>query len=141
MNRQKGKKNSMKILISCEFKENEMNKSYDPEKYCNEVNCEYYNMRMELNCSYSSDNSKCIKESEPLSSHAVLGDGWRDVKKELPVTPFLAYWTDGRITVLEEGDSVTYAITGDPEKRVVGWIPLSELGKPALESPVTEPIC
>lgn len=67
-----------------------------------------------------------------VSSYAVLGEGWRDVRKELPVTPFLAYWTDGRITVLEEGDSVAYALTNDPEKRVIGWIPLSEIGKPAF---------
>jgi hypothetical protein len=66
------------------------------------------------------------------NSNAMLGEGWRDVRKELPVTPFLAYWTDGRITVLEEGDSVAYAITGDPEKRVIGWMPLSEIGKPAF---------
>ena len=55
------------------------------------------------------------------------GDCWRDVRKELPVTPFLAYWTDGRITILEDGDSVAYAIAGDPEKRVIGWKPLREV--------------
>jgi len=64
--------------------------------------------------------------------YPLLGDGWRDVRKELPVTPFLAYWTDGKYTVLEEGDSVAYAITGDPEKRVIGWMPLSEIGNPAF---------
>jgi hypothetical protein len=64
------------------------------------------------------------------NTNAVLDNGWRDARKEMPVTPFLAYWTDGRITVLEEGDSVAYAVTGDREKRVIGWIPLSEIGKP-----------
>ena len=69
---------------------------------------------------------------EPLSSHAVLGEGWRAVRKELPVTPFLAYWSDDRITILEEGDSVSYALTGDPDKRIIAWIPLSEIVKPAF---------
>ena len=67
-----------------------------------------------------------------LVYYRVLGDGWRDVRKELPVTPFLAYWTDGRMTVLEEGDSVSYALTGDKEKRIIAWIPLSEIGKPTF---------
>jgi len=64
--------------------------------------------------------------------YPLLGDGWRDVRKELPVTPFLAYWTDDRMTVLEDGDSVSYALTGDPDKRIIAWIPLSEIGKPAF---------
>lgn len=64
--------------------------------------------------------------------YAVLGDGWIDVRKDLPVTPFLAYWTDDRMTVLEDGDSVSYALTGDPDKRIIAWIPLSEIGKPAF---------
>jgi hypothetical protein len=67
-----------------------------------------------------------------ISSDAVLGEGWRDVREELPVTPFLAYWTDDRMTVLEYGDSVSYALTGDPDKRIIAWIPLSEIGKPAF---------
>ena len=107
-------------------------KDYGKIGNCNDTYCEYFDESMELNCAYSEDNSKCIKTIEPLSAHAVLGDGWRDVWEELPVTPFLAYWTDGRMTVLEEGDSVSYALTGDKEKRIIAWIPLSEIGKPAF---------
>ena len=36
---------------------------------------------------------------KPISPDTMLG--WKDAQKELPVTPFLAYWTDGRVTVLE----------------------------------------
>lgn len=85
----------------------------------------------------------CLMGDEPFTEkdnakdkggfgYPLLSDGWRDVREELPVTPFLAYWTDDRITVLEDGDSVSYALTGDPDKRIIAWIPLSEIGKPAF---------
>ena len=59
-------------------------KDYEKIGNCNDTYCEYFDERMELNCAYSEDNSECIKTIEPLSSHAVLYDGWRDVRNELP---------------------------------------------------------
>jgi hypothetical protein len=29
---------------------------------CDDHGCEYFNEKMELNCSYSSDNTKCVKK-------------------------------------------------------------------------------
>lgn len=76
---------------------------------------------------------KCSPQNLPKAdAYSLLGEGWRDVRKELPVTPFLAYWSDDRITVIEDGDSVSYALTGDPDKRIIAWIPLSEIGEPAF---------
>ena len=49
-------------------------KDYENNKKCSKSSCEYYSPMMELNCSYSEDNSKCIKTVEALSSDAVLGD-------------------------------------------------------------------
>ena len=59
-------------------------KDYEKIGNCNDTYCKYFDENMELNCAYSEDDSKCIKTLKPLSSHAVLGDGWRDVRKELP---------------------------------------------------------
>lgn len=36
-------------------------KDYEKNQSCSEKSCEFYNCVMELNCSYSEDNSKCIK--------------------------------------------------------------------------------
>lgn len=49
-------------------------KDYENNKRCSENSCEYYDSMMELHCSYSEDNSKCIKSVEPLSSDAVLAE-------------------------------------------------------------------
>lgn len=50
---------------------------------CNDRYCEYYNEGMELNCSYSIDNSKCIKTKKPITSHAVLSEVRADIDKIL----------------------------------------------------------
>ncbi len=58
--------------------------------------------------------------------YAVLGDGWRDARKELPDPPCLAYWMDGRYTVLEDGDRISYAVFGHPDHQVIYWRPLPD---------------
>jgi hypothetical protein len=47
---------------------------------------------------------------------------WISVKNRLPETPCFAYWSDGRYTVLDENDSVLYAVTG-PDRRLTHWSP------------------
>ena len=42
-------------------------KSYYPEINCTLDDCEYYDKNMELNCSYSQDNSKCIKDVKAIN--------------------------------------------------------------------------
>lgn len=42
-------------------------KSYYPEINCIFDDCEYYDKNMELNCSYSQDNSKCIKDVKEIN--------------------------------------------------------------------------
>ena len=49
-------------------------KDYGKIGNCNDAHCKYFDESMELNCSYSEDNSKCIKTIEPISSHAVLDE-------------------------------------------------------------------
>jgi len=67
-------------------------KDYGKIGNCNDTYCEYFDESMELNCAYSEDNSKCIKTIEPLSSHAVLAEGWRDSRKELPADGEQVLW-------------------------------------------------
>jgi hypothetical protein len=54
-------------------------KKYDcePEHIgnCNEHKCRYFDEKMELNCAYSDDNSKCIKTEKPINSgYPLLGE-------------------------------------------------------------------
>ena len=58
-------------------------KDYENNKKCTESSCDYYSYTMELNCSYSEDNSKCVKTVEPLSSHAVLGEVLAELMAEI----------------------------------------------------------
>jgi len=41
---------------------------------CRDLSCQYYNSLMELNCSYSEDNSGCIKSKDSILHDAVLGE-------------------------------------------------------------------
>lgn len=54
------------------------NRKKDEAFSCNKVNCDYFNVNMEQNCSYSIDNSKCVIDDvlrgNPIASHAVLGE-------------------------------------------------------------------
>ena len=43
--------------------ENRLCKDVENQQSCKIVACDYYDIRMELNCSYSVDNSKCEKEN------------------------------------------------------------------------------
>jgi hypothetical protein len=54
-------------------------KKYDcePESIgnCNEHACRYFDEKMELNCAYSNDNSKCIKTEKPINyGYPLLAD-------------------------------------------------------------------
>lgn len=69
-------------------------KDYENNKRCSESSCEYYSPMMELNCSYSEDNSKCIKTLEPLSSHAVLGEVMAELEKHIVETEGGSYFVD-----------------------------------------------
>ncbi len=48
-------------------------KSYDIGS-CKNVYCNYYDTKMELNCAYSDDNSKCAKELQQYPHMPESGD-------------------------------------------------------------------
>lgn len=50
---------------------------------CLDIGCEYFDNLMELNCSYSKDNKKCIKTENLIASDTVL-----DEVSELLPCPF-----------------------------------------------------
>lgn len=47
-------------------------KDYDQIGNCNDTYCKYFDESMELNCSYSEDNSKCIRKQKADGDYAVL---------------------------------------------------------------------
>jgi len=74
---------------------------------------------------------KCYPE--PISSHVVLGDGWRDAMKELPSESgdCIVYTDDKRIEIDEYTTQFGWYIDRVGGK-VIAWMSLSEIGKPAF---------
>jgi len=49
-------------------------KDYEQIGNCNDTYCKYYDESMKLNCSYSEDNTKCIRKEKADGDYAVLAD-------------------------------------------------------------------
>jgi hypothetical protein len=49
-----------------------MAKGYDNIGNCNDTECQYFDRRMELNCSYSLDNSKCWKQEQKNREDTII---------------------------------------------------------------------
>lgn len=78
---------------------------------------------------YCDGECDCI----PIAFHAVLGEGWRDVEKELPDESgdCIVYTEDKRIEIDEYTTQFGWYIDRVGGK-VIAWMPLSEIGKPAF---------
>lgn len=66
-------------------------KDYEQIGNCNDTYCKYYDESMELNCSYSEDNTKCIRKEKADGGYAVLGEVIHDIgvwglENKIPVT-------------------------------------------------------
>jgi hypothetical protein len=89
----------------------------------------------EFRCEHGFYGDGCEKcqELSPLSSHAVLGDGWRDARKELPDASgdCIVYTLDNRIEIDEYTTNFGWYIDRVGGK-VIAWMPLSVIGKPAF---------
>ena len=49
-------------------------KDYEQIGNCNDTYCKYFDESMELNCAYSTDNSKCIKREKADGAYAMLAE-------------------------------------------------------------------
>lgn len=75
--------------------QNRLCKDVEKQKSCKIVACDYYDIRMELNCSYSIDNSKCIKEN-------VMKPQFTEEEFEVVYTFFMGIsWNDDFKTTLQ----------------------------------------
>jgi hypothetical protein len=69
-------------------------KDYEQIGNCNDTYCKYYDESMELNCSYSEDNTKCIRKENANGDYVVLGEVMAELEKHIVETEVGSYFVD-----------------------------------------------